>query len=145
MDEVGNFTRLRKSQANFRTFCEAEAPPPRSSSHLTIMESANASAEALRKQIEVTEAELARLKAQLAQVEATKDLEKLSIEKEPDLVTQDGERRWPLLLEEYKRYGRQMIVPSVGIQGISSLSLSLNVYIQIALNLKLSLCFGRFC
>ncbi len=29
-----------------------------------------------------------------------------------------GGGRWPLRGEEYRRYGRQMIVPSVGIQGI---------------------------
>lgn len=85
------------------------------------MESANAGAEALRKQIEVTEAELERLKAQLAQVEATQGLENLSIGSEPDLVTQETQQKWPLSLEEYKRYGRQMIVPSVGIKGILSL------------------------
>jgi adenylyltransferase/sulfurtransferase len=87
------------------------------------MESANASAEALRTQIQVTETELLRLKAQLAQVEAgavpTQKIENLSIAEE-GLVTQNGERKWPLLPEEYKRYGRQMIVPSVGIQGIPS-------------------------
>jgi hypothetical protein len=30
------------------------------------------------------------------------------------------ERKWPLSQEEYSRYGRQMIVPSVGIQGMAS-------------------------
>lgn len=83
------------------------------------MESANASAEALRKQIAATEDELSRLKAQLAQVETgavTQNIESLSIA--DGLVTQDVDRKWPLLAEEYKRYGRQMIVPSVGIQGI---------------------------
>ena len=86
------------------------------------MESANASAEALRKQIAATEAELSRLKAQLAQVEAgavTQKIESMSVA--DCLVTQDEDRKWPLLAEEYKRYGRQMIVPSVGIQGILSL------------------------
>lgn len=84
------------------------------------MESANASAEALKKQIEATELELARLKAQLAQVEAgdvTQKINALEIGAEnAGLVTQ--QKQWPLLPEEYKRYGRQMIVPSVGIEGI---------------------------
>ena len=82
------------------------------------MDSANASAEALRKQIEATEGELLRLKARLAQVEAasaTRNVEDLSIA--DDLVTEGVRRNWPLLLEEYKRYGRQMIVPNIGIQG----------------------------
>ncbi|KAG0651098.1 Sulfurtransferase uba4 [Hyphodiscus hymeniophilus] len=81
------------------------------------MESANASAEALRKQIVCTEAELARLKLQLAQVEAgasAQETDGLSIdEQSASPVT----KKWPLLPEEYKRYGRQMIVPSIGIQG----------------------------
>ncbi|PVH85785.1 molybdenum cofactor synthesis protein-like protein [Cadophora sp. DSE1049] len=70
------------------------------------MDSATASAETLRKQISATEDDLKRLKAQLASVEA-----------------QDAEAakgiagKWPLSEEEYRRYGRQMIVPSVGIQG----------------------------
>jgi adenylyltransferase/sulfurtransferase len=89
------------------------------------MESANASAEALRKQIEATEAELARLKAQLSQVEAgavSQRIDGLSIgEENASLVTQ--QKQWPLLPEEYKRYGRQMIVPSIGIQGILPLFL----------------------
>ena len=82
------------------------------------MESANASAEALRKQIEVTESQLERLKAQLAQVEAeavSQKIDELSArQNDARLMT----KQWPLLSEEYKRYGRQMIVPSVGIQGI---------------------------
>jgi len=35
----------------------------------------------------------------------------LSLQEDP--VT----KKWPLELEEYKRYGRQMIVPNIGIQG----------------------------
>ena len=83
-----------------------------------VMESAHASAAALRKQIEVTETELGRLKALLAHVEAGTVPQKiggLSIEEEN--ASPMG-RKWPLKSEEYKRYGRQMIVPSVGIQGI---------------------------
>jgi adenylyltransferase/sulfurtransferase len=89
------------------------------------MESVNASAEALKRQIEATEAELAMLKDQLAEVEARAVQQKingLSIGKETlHPVTQ----KWPLLPEEYKRYGRQMIVPSIGIKGILSLFCSL--------------------
>jgi adenylyltransferase/sulfurtransferase len=40
-------------------------------------------------------------------------------------VTHDPENdssktKWPLSSEEYKRYGRQMIIPNIGIQGNSS-------------------------
>ncbi|KAG9236279.1 molybdenum cofactor synthesis protein-like protein [Amylocarpus encephaloides] len=72
------------------------------------MESANASAAALRAKIAATEERLKLLKAQLANIE-----EKEAEEVEESPVT----RKWPLLPDEYKRYGRQMIVPSVGIQG----------------------------
>ena len=84
------------------------------------MELANASAEAFRKQIQQIEGQLARLKAQLAEVEAATVTQKtieLSQKERTDPVT----LKWPLLPEEYKRYGRQMIVPSIGIQGIPNL------------------------
>lgn len=73
-----------------------------------IMEAASASAEALKQQIKDTENELAALKAQLAQVENPSSS-----------PFHDGTapRTWPLSNEEYTRYGRQMIVPNVGIQG----------------------------
>ena len=78
------------------------------------MDKATSSAEVLRRQIAATEQELRRLREQLAAVEAkeVEDLNGLSLEDHP--VTQG---KWPLELEEYKRYGRQMIVPNVGIQG----------------------------
>jgi len=88
----------------------------------TTMDSATQSADSLRKQIAATEEELKRLKAQLASVEAydstngvQKSLQGLEIG-DAGPVTQG---KWPLSAEEYKRYGRQMIVPSIGIQGIS--------------------------
>ena len=77
------------------------------------MDQATRSAEALRRQIAVTEEELRSLREQLAAVEekGVQNLKGLSLEEDP--VT----RKWPLELEEYKRYGRQMIVPNIGIQG----------------------------
>lgn len=75
------------------------------------METANNSAEALRHQILATEEELKRLKDQLSKIEAKTDLENY------DPVTQS---KWPLSAEEYQRYGRQMIVPNIGIQGKSN-------------------------
>jgi multidrug resistance efflux pump len=90
-----------------------------SSSTITkTMDVANASAEALRRQISETEAQLQRLKAQLAQVEADGPVHwgnGLSFSDEADNVI--AEQKWPLSAEEYRRYGRQMIVPSLGIQG----------------------------
>jgi hypothetical protein len=84
------------------------------------MDSATHIADALRKQIAATEEKLKRLKARLATVEAhdgtngvEKSLQSLEVDASP--VTHG---KWPLSAEEYKRYGRQMIVPSVGIQGI---------------------------
>jgi adenylyltransferase and sulfurtransferase len=86
-----------------------------------IMDAATESAETLRQQIAATETELKRLKEQLASVEAQnaakevqKSLEGLLIENQGSPVTFG---KWPLSSEEYKRYGRQMIVPNIGIQG----------------------------
>jgi adenylyltransferase/sulfurtransferase len=85
------------------------------------MDKATSRAEVLRSQIATTEEELRSLREQLAAVEAkeakeAEDLNLLSLQEKSGLVTQD---KWPLELEEYKRYGRQMIVPNVGIQGDS--------------------------
>ncbi|TVY52981.1 Adenylyltransferase and sulfurtransferase uba4, partial [Lachnellula suecica] len=74
------------------------------------MEAANNSASALRAQIATIEADLARLKAQLAQIEQKEPTSKPGPVTHPD-------SKWPLSAEEYKRYGRQMIVPDIGIQG----------------------------
>ncbi|PSS27657.1 hypothetical protein M430DRAFT_93215 [Amorphotheca resinae ATCC 22711] len=82
------------------------------------MESASASAQALREQIAATEARLQKLKDELAQVEASdaaRYLNGLSLNGGP-VTPQNGSAKWPLLNEEYQRYGRQMIVPSIGIQ-----------------------------
>jgi adenylyltransferase/sulfurtransferase len=81
------------------------------------MDKATSSAEVLRSQIATTEEGLRRLREQLAAVEAkeAEDLNQLSLQEKHGLVTQG---KWPLELEEYRRYGRQMIVPIVGIQGI---------------------------
>ncbi|KAF4619051.1 hypothetical protein G7Y89_g14798 [Cudoniella acicularis] len=78
------------------------------------MEGHNTTAELLRRQITATEEELKRLKAQLAFLESEKAKSSRAGPEQDGPVTQ---RRWPLSEEEYKRYGRQMIVPNVGIQG----------------------------
>lgn len=82
------------------------------------MVSAAESAKVLREQIAATEDKLRCFREQLAlveaQISAESELQELRLsEKRP--VT----RKWPLASEEYKRYGRQMIVPDIGIQGIS--------------------------
>ena len=77
------------------------------------MESASASVETLRKQILDTENSLRELREQLAQIESRNVGESAK-----NSSISDWE--WPLSLEEYKRYGRQMIVPNIGIQGIKT-------------------------
>lgn len=70
----------------------------------------------LRAQISATEAHLAGLKRDLA------DAEKVAQSTRPTNDEQDERRkgteyRWPLLQEEYRRYGRQMIVSQIGLEG----------------------------
>ena len=78
------------------------------------MEVVNIRTNALREQIAAAEAELQVLK---------KELEIHEKEHEQYLLRLDGgvkplhKHKWPLKAEEYQRYGRQMIVPSVGIEG----------------------------
>ncbi|KAE8315481.1 hypothetical protein BDV41DRAFT_193208 [Aspergillus transmontanensis] len=74
----------------------------------------------LRAQIAATEAQLAGLKRELESAEQAAI--KARVQDAPNSTattsTQGNEkRRWPLLDEEYRRYGRQMIVPQVGLQG----------------------------
>jgi len=97
------------------------------------MDSANASAAALRIQISETEAQLKKLKAQLAQVEASNlsiPLNDISLNGSTEDPVTLSQGRWPLSKEEYRRYGRQMIVPSIGIQGLSSPH-HLNAYVNV--------------
>ncbi|KAH8194530.1 hypothetical protein TruAng_011310 [Truncatella angustata] len=79
------------------------------------MDAATTKAALLRQQIVQTEHELERLRVQLRELET------------PSLISGrhdgDGELasevpwNWPLREEEYARYGRQLIIPTVGIQG----------------------------
>lgn len=83
------------------------------------MDSASASADALRRQIVIAEEELGKLKEQLANIEikdVSEPLVSLTAMQTRDVgpVTQG---KWPLIPEEYQRYGRQMIVPHIGIEG----------------------------
>lgn len=73
----------------------------------------------LRAQIAATEAQLAGLKRELASAQEAAAANSNSAEGS-DSNQQDQpktESRWPLLQEEYKRYGRQMIVSQVGLEG----------------------------
>lgn len=70
------------------------------------METSNNRAQALREQIAATEKELQNLKEQLASIG------------EKSYGEDDTKKsKWPLYPEEYLRYGRQMIVPSIGMEG----------------------------
>ncbi|KAF7906813.1 hypothetical protein EAF00_001091 [Botryotinia globosa] len=81
------------------------------------MNSAEEKASALRRQIADAETQLASLKLQLLSIEGKNDNSKdAEVTEEESLVTHD-ESKWPMSLEEYKRYGRQMIVPDIGIRG----------------------------
>lgn len=67
----------------------------------------------LRAQIAATESELARLKRDLHSAEQGA----ASATNGETRNNATGKRNWPLLPEEYRRYGRQMIVPQLGLQG----------------------------
>lgn len=76
------------------------------------MSSAIVAAHALRKQIAETEEQLKSLRAQLYDLETPDTTERSTSHDQP------SESKWPLSQDEYKRYGRQMIVPNFGIQGM---------------------------
>jgi adenylyltransferase/sulfurtransferase len=87
------------------------------------MDSIDTRCASLRAQIVATETQLANLKSQLVDAEkAAATVAAANISQVPDNRTEtkgDGVKtsKWPLLAEEYKRYGRQMIVPEIGIHG----------------------------
>lgn len=71
-------------------------------------------AEALRRQIEAAEKELRNLKDELARIEEKSDMNGHNRDTSDEIYESNN---WPLSPEEYLRYGRQMIVPNIGIQG----------------------------
>lgn len=79
------------------------------------MESENDEAQALRQLILATELRLENLKEELAEVETRGPHGRA--EERPNELEGLKDSKWPLTAEEYLRYGRQMIVPSIGIQG----------------------------
>lgn len=80
------------------------------------MEQANAEKETLKGLISETEQKLVDLKNKLAEIE-TRDKSNSSKWDESNDLDGLKDSKWPLAPEEYLRYGRQMIVPSIGIQG----------------------------
>lgn len=78
------------------------------------MDSARESVQQLREQIAKAEEELRSLREQLAQAEVYEQAQ----EAESFAAAVNGSAcKWPLKAEEYDRYGRQLILPNVGIQG----------------------------
>lgn len=72
----------------------------------------------LRAQITATEEQLAGLRRDLANAEqAQSESAAITTAGNEHNDRNDQARRWPLLQEEYKRYGRQMIVSQVGLKG----------------------------
>lgn len=65
-------------------------------------------AEALRQEILKTEDHLKALKAELAAADTQSSKRDTS---------SDSRWKWPLSAPEYERYGRQLIVPAVGVSG----------------------------
>ncbi|KAI1779439.1 ThiF family protein [Hypoxylon cercidicola] len=87
------------------------------------MDSIANKAEQLREQIARTENELQDLRRQLNELESP--IQSLTIDQGPSSTSttkQSGEApspewKWPLREEEYSRYGRQLVLPTVGIKG----------------------------
>lgn len=69
---------------------------------------------------EQLEQQIAALQAELAELRVT-PCEDATTNGDADRDVEEG--RWPLPLTHYRRYGRQMIVPEIGLQGTKSSSL----------------------
>lgn len=80
------------------------------------MDSARKSAQQLREHISKAEEELRSLREQLSRAEAEEQVKDQEAETVPP-VDNGSAWKWPLKAEEYDRYGRQLILPNVGIQG----------------------------
>ena len=98
------------------------------------MDSISQRASALKQQIIDKEKELQHLKSLLVGIEETQAT--ITPPPQEHITSQDvippPNPKWPLSSEEYQRYGRQMIVPNIGIQGLSitlpPLSLLITIY-----------------
>ena len=82
----------------------------------------------LKRQIQDKEAELERLRSRLHAAEGLTAAEGLGQEQKPepppstrDDQPKNTEWKWPLLTDEYERYGRQLLIPEVGVKGATTL------------------------
>lgn len=90
---------------------------------------------ALHTRIQRLEDELVVLKRQLANAEAVDPSQAsrpispsmavsidaaTSVEQPTAAKDKENDSRWPLEADEYRRYGRQMIMPEIGLEGFSS-------------------------
>ncbi|OAA53945.1 molybdenum cofactor biosynthetic protein [Niveomyces insectorum RCEF 264] len=75
----------------------------------------------LRRRIACAEVELQNLRILLTQAEAGEREKQLNEEQhahgDEKLTQNDSAWKWPLRVEEYERYARQLILPGVGVQG----------------------------
>ncbi|KAI9812994.1 MAG: Urmylation protein [Thelocarpon impressellum] len=77
------------------------------------MEDLDLKVQSLKDQVSTVEAQLSQLRADLAHAES-----RLAGSSNEDSARPDPEsRNWPMSPDEYLRYGRQMILPSIGVQG----------------------------
>jgi adenylyltransferase/sulfurtransferase len=81
------------------------------------MDTENNRAEALRNQIANAERQVQKLKERLADVESRGKAEGQNSQPHEKGLDSGASKKWPLTAEEYTRYGRQMIVPTIGIEG----------------------------
>jgi hypothetical protein len=97
----------------------AEFPPRQIPLRATFsMGSLEETCASLRAQITATEEQLAGLRRDLANAEQARSESATTTTAGNEHNDRNGQaRRWPLLQEEYKRYGRQMIVSQVGLKG----------------------------
>jgi adenylyltransferase/sulfurtransferase len=83
------------------------------------METVNLGADALRNEIANTEKQLQDLKEKLREIEEQSKADDQPQDHVLDKASsQSDPPKWPLTQEEYARYGRQMIVSSIGITGV---------------------------
>jgi adenylyltransferase/sulfurtransferase len=81
------------------------------------MENIELKCASLRAQIAATEARLSGLRKELEKAASAESCGAIDGALNTDLHEQKQKQKWPLSVEEYKRYGRQMIVPQIGLQG----------------------------
>ena len=101
---------------------------PTCPSQLVSMGTLENQCDTLRAQIAATEVQLASLKRDLFNAEkAAAAISENAIAAENSSEAKDtSARRWPLEQEEYKRYGRQMIVSQIGLPGKSHIFIFAN-------------------